>query len=155
MSSRVFELWIPGVPRPQGSLQIVTSKSTGQAFAKNSPKLIDYRNFAVHEYVKAWAGAPPLDEPLRLAVVFYLARAKSHYGTGKNSKKIKPSAPAWPQGMPDLDKLLRTQGDALTIARVISDDALIVELAARKRWEGYRGPGVHVGLSTLRVGGTP
>lgn len=142
-------VWIPGTPRPQGSLKIVTSASTGQAFAKNSNTLIEYRNFAVGEYAKAWGAQQPLETPVSLRLIFYLSRPKSHYGTGKNAKKLKPSAPRWPGGTPDTDKLIRAQADALTIARVVADDALFVEIAARKEWAGDRGPGVKTVIVAL------
>lgn len=144
-----FGVWIPGVPRPQGSLKIVTSASTGQAFAKNSATLIDYRNFAVGEYAKAWGEQSPLDVPVSVRAVFHLPRPKAHFGTGKNAGKIKPSAPRWPTGAPDLDKMLRTHGDAMTIARIVTDDALIVEIAARKSWAGERGPGAQISVVPL------
>ena len=55
-----------------------------------------------------------LDGPVIVTVDFYLPRPKSHYGTGRNAGALKPSAPAEHLTMPDLDKLTRAVGDALT-----------------------------------------
>lgn len=130
-----MQVWIPGLPRPQGSLKIVTSTSTGKPFAKNSQQLIEYRGLAVSIYSLQWVGQPPMSGPLLLECVFVLPRPKTHYGTGRNSGLIKKSAPAHPTSAPDLDKLVRTHGDALTIAGVIEDDAQIAQIRAVKTFQ--------------------
>jgi Holliday junction resolvase RusA-like endonuclease len=48
--------------------------------------------------------------------------------------------------MPDLDKLLRAIGDALTIAGVFADDSRIIEINASKSFADQRPPGVHIHL---------
>ena len=55
-----------------------------------------------------------------------MQRPKSHFGTGRNAGKLKPSAPKYPAVKPDVDKLSRAVHDALTIANVIDDDSRIV-----------------------------
>jgi Holliday junction resolvase RusA-like endonuclease len=57
-----------------------------------------------------------------------------HYGTGRNAELVKLSAPIFKATAPDSDKLIRLIGDALTIAGVIADDALIVRILAEKRY---------------------
>ena len=47
---------------------------------------------------------------------------------------LKPSAPRAKATAPDLDKLCRAIGDALTQSGVLRDDALIAEWVARKQW---------------------
>lgn len=74
-----------------------------------------------------WCGIlPPITGPLELEMVFYLARPKSHYRTGRNAHILRDSAPSYPHGTPDLSKLARATEDAIVSAGLIADDALIV-----------------------------
>lgn len=135
-------LWVPGTPRPQGSLKIVTARN-GRAFAKNSETTLSHRNHVVWCLSQEWDGAP-IQGAVRLLCRFDFARPKGHLGTGRNAGEVKPSAPAHHTTMPDLDKLLRLVGDALVVAGVLEDDSLIVELAGAKRWAGRKGPGTRI-----------
>lgn len=93
---------------------------------------------------------PLLDGFVSLECVFYLTRPKSHYGTGANEHRLKPTAPAMPNVKPDHDKLLRAVSDGLTQAgNVYTDDARIVDGIARKRY-GYP-PRVEITISELIV----
>lgn len=69
------------------------------------------------------AGTWPLEGPVKLAVSFTLPRPKSA-----------PKWRLWPDKKPDLDKLVRAIGDALTQSGAISDDAQIVLLSADKQY---------------------
>jgi len=55
-----------------------------------------------------------------------------------NSKRSVPmlrdTAPTYHVDKPDLDKLVRLVFDALTIAEVLTDDCVVVNLDAAKRW---------------------
>lgn len=64
----------------------------------------------------------PLDGPLGVRLDIYLPRPK------------KTKFPDFPAGTPDLDKLQRAIGDALTTAGTIRDDARIVSWHAHKHW---------------------
>lgn len=74
------------------------------------------------------------DTPLRVKLTFRLRRPKSHYGTGRNADKLKPSAPSYPAKRPDLDKLVRSTLDGLGESALYDDDSRIVELAVSKRY---------------------
>jgi Holliday junction resolvase RusA-like endonuclease len=94
-----------------------------------SSKLEPWRN-AVASYtmvarsrVRGWR---PLTGPIEVSMVFTLARPRSHYGTGANTGKLRPSAPLRPDVKPDLDKLARATGDALKMGQAYKDDALVV-----------------------------
>lgn len=52
--------------------------------------------------------------PVVLTARFYFKRPASHFGTGRNADKLKPSAPTLHGQSPDLAKLLRSLEDALT-----------------------------------------
>ncbi len=69
---------------------------------------------------------------------FVFPRALSHYGTGSNAGKLKPSAPQHHTKTPDLDKLIRSTGDSISdaVARVLLySDAQIVSIYATKRYQ--------------------
>lgn len=81
---------------------------------------------------EAYAG-PLLDGPLRVRLVFFRARPRSHYGSGRNAGVVKSSAPPYPSTRPDVLKLARGVEDALS-GVVWTDDARIVVELLEKRW---------------------
>ena len=58
-----------------------------------------------------------------VALTFYLRRPASHFGTGRNARKVKPSAPGIPisHRAGDIDKLTRSVLDGLTGALWVDD----------------------------------
>jgi Holliday junction resolvase RusA-like endonuclease len=62
---------------------------------------------------------------VHLALTFFFARPKSHYGTGRNAGVLKDSAPARHTKKPDLSKLTRAVEDALS-GIVYLDDSQVV-----------------------------
>jgi hypothetical protein len=54
---------------------------------------------------------------------FFIARPKSHFGTGKNAAVLKPNAPVDHLVAPDSTKFWRPTEDALTHAGVWQDDS--------------------------------
>ncbi len=77
----------------------------------------------------------PYDGAVAIDAVFYFARPKSHFGSGKNAEKMKPAAPAFPitRANGDGDKLARSLLDAIT-GSVIADDSQVADLRIRKRY---------------------
>jgi crossover junction endodeoxyribonuclease RusA len=69
-----------------------------------------------------------------VVIMFTLPRPRSHYGAGRNAGRIKESAPNFPAGRPDLDKLTRAVLDGLTAGGAWRDDAQVAELHASKEW---------------------
>ncbi len=132
-----------GEPAPQGSMAYKgKNKKTGKAIIthSNRDKLVTWRESVVEAAREALtdAGNPePMDGPLVLSARFFLRR-------GKTVKRPRPT------GAPDTDKLVRAVGDALTIARVIHDDARIVEFEFTGKWYADgRAPGVDVYVRDL------
>jgi Holliday junction resolvase RusA-like endonuclease len=132
-----------GKPVPQGSKRVFNGR------------LVDVK----HKDLRAWrdlvgqlaAASTPkfFTGPVYVALDFYLARPKGHYGSGKNSEMLKPSAPSVPNTKPDIDKLARAVLDALTGA-VIRDDSQVVVLVARKHYASLdHPPGVTVSLEEV------
>ena len=90
-----------------------------------------WRAHAITQLRAAWAGEPIL-HGVHVTARFVFARPKSHYRTGRNSHLLRDDAPAFKTSAPDLDKLQRALGDALTQAGVLRDDALIAQWTAVK-----------------------
>jgi Holliday junction resolvase RusA-like endonuclease len=73
------------------------------------------------------------DEPIAVDFTFKIRRPKSHFGTGRNAKTVKPSSPGSPGGVPDLDNYIKFYSDVLnTVAW--RDDSLICRIAASKEY---------------------
>lgn len=80
-----------------------------------------------------------LDCPVAVGLRFHVPRPRSHYGTGRNHDQLLPSAPRYPitnsagdTAKADIDKQVRAILDALTVARVIYDDARVVKLVVEQ-----------------------
>ena len=120
---------IPGTPQQQGSKR---SLGAGRPFIEANRNLAPWRADAIAYLQAEWRGRGPITEPVSVDVAFDFARPASHYGTGRNAGVLKPSAPSAKATAPDLDKLCRALGDALTQAGVLRDDALIAQWTAAK-----------------------
>lgn len=134
-----IELWVPGVPIPQGSLKAfvrphpIKHRGTGQcsggqgyvSMTSDNDNLKAWRDHvkAVAFAVRARHGMTTLDEPLEICATFFLPRPKSLHKTV-----------VYPIGKPDLDKLMRAIGDALTDAALIFDDSRFVNEITYKRY---------------------
>lgn len=121
---------------PQGSI----ARTPHGAKHSNEKTLLPWRNTVAAAAVRALAGQPASAAPLVVELLFFVARPKGHYGTGRNLETLRPAAPTFPTTNPDLDKLTRAVLDALT-GIVYRDDAQVIDVAASKR---YGSPGVHV-----------
>lgn len=87
----------------------------------------------------------PRDGALSVSMTFYMQRPKSHYFTSaKRRGQLKPNAPIFPTGKPDVLKLARSTEDALT-GIVWRDDCQTVSLQLAKEY-GER-PGVHINVT--------
>ena len=156
---RDLRVRVTGVPRPQGSKVAGVDPRTGKAFMRESSDgLASWRRTvqtAAMQALVKHGPTRPLDLPCEVVATFYLAHPKSHYGTGRNADRLKPSAPMYPvtRAHGDGDKLFRAVGDALTDAAAITDDSLIVDTHSRKRWAGEPGgllvPGVILTLTVM------
>jgi Holliday junction resolvase RusA-like endonuclease len=64
-------------------------------------------------------------------LTFSLRRPRGHY---RPNGMLRDAAPSFPTVKPDLDKLVRSTLDALTMSGVIEDDARIWGLSASKQY---------------------
>lgn len=129
-----LDLFVPGIPTPQGSKRAFVVKGRAVVVDDNKASLRSWRS-AVREDVARWIAEQPtwapLDEPVRIALTFTLARPVST-----------PKRVLYPYRKPDLDKLARGCFDAITEAGYWKDDARAVDIRARKTY-GDR-LGVHI-----------
>jgi crossover junction endodeoxyribonuclease RusA len=111
---------------------------------ESSAKVKPWRQDVKYAALETLGAGPPIQGPVDIHVTFYLARPKGHYGTGRNSGRLRDNAPKVPAGKPDLDKLLRSTCDALDEANVFMDDAQIVAVVMRKQFADGRPPGADI-----------
>ena len=128
-----FTFRVLGTPVPQGSVKAFGSK----VVANNEHALGSWRS----DVASAAQRAKPVDWDINSAVLlrceFVFPRPLSHYGTGKNATKLKPSAPRYHVKTPDVDKLVRGVADSIgdAVARVLlNNDSQIVSIYAAKRY---------------------
>lgn len=123
---------IPGTPQQQGS-----KRNVGKFSIEANANLAPWRADAIHLLRLAMVEQMVVQyvDPVRVTATFTYARPAGHYGTGRNASRVKDSAPYFKASAPDLDKLQRALGDALTQAGVVRDDALIATWVAIKAWD--------------------
>ena len=97
----------------------------------NEKNLKPWRDHAKTVLSGEWGATPLLTGPVHVRVTFAFPRPAYHFGSGRNADVLKASAPTYKISAPDLDKLQRAVGDALT-GTVIKDDALVAVWETRK-----------------------
>ena len=135
-------LHIYGEPAPQGSKRHV---GNGRMI-ESSQKVAPWRDAIVAEVKRRKLHTAQMNEPMAVDVCFFRPRPKSHFTA---AGEVKASAPDFPATIPDLDKLVRSTLDALTISGLITDDARIVELRAFKTFVDDRAEGADIHISTM------
>jgi Holliday junction resolvase RusA-like endonuclease len=124
---------VTGDPASQGSHAIMN----GRIVQVNSKKHKAWRTAIVNEVIATlppdWQ---PIDGPCELVVLFLMPKPAS----------VKRSAPSV---APDLDKLVRSVGDALAIAGVYTDDSRITRISARKLYAQGVEPGATITVKAL------
>jgi len=125
-----LDLFVAGKPAPQGSKRHVG----GGTMVESSKAVGDWRSVVAWTAANAYSGEP-LTGAVVLAVEFVMPRPKS-------LPKTRPTPPHTKR--PDVDKLLRAVGDALS-GVLWCDDSQVVEEVGRKRYaEPDERPGAHL-----------
>ena len=143
-----FTFSVLGTPVPQGSVRAYQSR----VIANNAEALASWRNDIA---VTAQRNKPTdwdTKAPVELRCVFVFPRPLHHFGSGKNSTKLKPLAPKHHVTTPDLDKLLRSCSDAIgdAVARVLlHNDSQICSIYATKRYATDDFLGAHITVTPL------
>ena len=146
------EIFIPviGIPAPQGSKRHVGNG----IMIENSKRVKPWRQVVKEAALNHYQGEV-IDQAVEIEIIFIFVRPKSHFGTGKNSRKLKPSAPVFvtSKGIGDIDKLQRSTYDALSESsggNVLKDDSLIVQNRNSKRYcVAGENPGAKIIIRTL------
>lgn len=154
----IFDIFIPGHPRPAGSKTAYLIKDKfGRPVKKNGREIIvvtdasgkrgkEWRKTIKVTAQEATQGAPLLTGPLLVCMTFYMPRPKNHYGTGKNAERLKDSSPTYHTTKPDLLKVARAVEDALTGVCYVDDSQIVTEqLQKRYADDGNMGVSVQVG----------
>ena len=138
---------VNGIPTTQGSKRGFVNPKTQRVIIvdDNKPELKRWRQDVIDAAKALRSGAwVPLDAAIELEVTFVLPRPQVHYG----AHGLKPNAPHYVKGKPDLDKLVRAIMDAITIAGLWRDDGRVASLITRKVYGDEPGCDVWVGLLT-------
>lgn len=139
---RRIEFTVHGQAQPAGS-KTPGVTSTGRRYVRDAnPAASDWKRQVADRAGEAMDFADisgMLEGPLLAIFEFYRTRPKSHFGTGRNATKLKPSAPSHPTGAPDTLKLARAVEDAMQDV-VYRNDAQIVS----ERIEKHYGERAHV-----------
>jgi len=150
----VIEFFVPGCPVPGGSKRAFPVHGRDGRIHMNvadtsGPKGKEWRaairlaagQALTNAGILPYEGSHiPSMRPLRLSLLFFVRRPKSHYG----KRGLLPRAPLWPTTKPDVLKLARAIEDACT-GILWRDDAQIVEEELRK---GYA-DGVPIGVRII------
>lgn len=135
-----------GTPAPKGSKRGFFNQHTKRvSLVESSSAEKPWRQDVAAAALAARNGAPPLDGPLVLRLVFTMPKPKS----------APKSRRTWPDRKPDIDKLQRSVLDALVSAGAIADDARVVEVSRCAKVfpgedpEALEAPGVRIDIATL------
>ena len=149
MPDYTHTFFIPGTPVPGGSKTAFKHPHTGRIIitdAAGKPNKL-WRQVVAATAREHYQG--PIEHgAIELQLVFYLARPKGHFGTGKNLGVPKDTAPRYCLKRPDTLKLARAVEDALT-GVVWHDDSQIVHEHLFKRWSDDGRTGCDVTINFL------
>ncbi len=142
---------VHGKPQPAGSKRafpfIKKNGRLGVSVSDANKNAKPWQAVVTAAALDAMNGRELLRGPLSATFNFYVSRPKSHFGSGKNSGVLKPSAPKYPVTRPDAIKLCRGAEDALT-GIVYRDDSQIVREVIEKN---YGQPHVEITVSQLET----
>lgn len=128
----MIEFFVPGQPRPGGS-KTTGARKDGTRFCRPAnPRTKPWMEVVSIVARQHYRGAA-LASPLRVTMVFYRIRPKSHYRTGKNRLLLRVDAPAHPATKPDLTKTVRSTEDALE-GIIFRNDSQVVEQSNCKKF---------------------
>jgi len=125
-----------GEPKPKGSMKCVGGRGKVKHQLVESVDDGGWRGVVAggaRRFVHEKAGE---HQSVYVEMTFSLSRPQSHYGTGRNARRVANSAPLWPtlQGVGDSDKLARLVLDALQDAGVLRNDAQVRPLYVDKAY---------------------
>jgi len=124
----MFSVFVPGVPRPQGSKKAF-NRGGRIVLVEASAGLPAWRQAIITEIQKQ--DKPQFQTAVSVSIHFYIPRPKS--------VKRKDMTVA-----PDIDKLARGVLDALTISGIIIDDSYVTRLTCTKKYADAQQEGAFI-----------
>lgn len=122
----MIEITIPGIP-------IGKARHRHTKWGAYSPQS-EVERGVIWEIKKQIGDYKPTEKPLRLSLDAYFPRAKSHYGTGRNSLMVKKSSPTYHTKKPDIDNIFKFYMDCMN-GILYKDDAQVVAVdRSEKHW---------------------
>lgn len=155
LTRRRLNLFIRGNPETQGSLKVVGRLGeSARIVDSNGKALAAWRNNVQAELMQAWRPNKPIAGAVRVDYVFYAQTKIRRIYPWMRDPETGLYRMAT-NGVKDADKLARTIGDALTLAGVVADDGLIVDVRSRKFFAAPPDtpPGVQIQLWELTPAG--
>jgi Holliday junction resolvase RusA-like endonuclease len=122
----VCSIKIPIQPIPQKRHR--NARRNGKTF-QYDPSSKDKAHFK--KLVSSLYSGDILMDPVSVSIIFGFSRPKSHYGSGKNSGKLKSGVETYVKRRPDIDNLLKFVFDSCN-GLLWHDDSLICEVQTRK-----------------------
>jgi Holliday junction resolvase RusA-like endonuclease len=136
----VYEFFVSGEPKPQGSMRAITVSGRARVFHDSSKSLKSWRKKISERASEELDGNFGYDEPVGVWLEFLLSRPKT---VGRDLPETKP----------DLDKLVRAVLDALESSGMIANDSRVVQIFSSKVYaERDESPGVRIMLVSEREG---
>lgn len=153
---RVASFWVPG--EPVGAPRMIPKLIAGHARAvPYNPKrksdgkypIEDWKNNIKH-FAFGKGPREPFNCPVKVDILFYFPRPKSHYRTGKYADQLKPNAPIFHESKPDKDNAEKLVLDVLTKSGWWADDSRVVTGTPTKLYHGQDGkPGAMITVSVI------
>jgi Holliday junction resolvase RusA-like endonuclease len=131
MGKILYQLFVNGVPKAQPRPRMTASGHVYNPDSADAWKEIVRMAFVLFH-------KPPITNPVRLRVSFFLPRPKAMKGEAAVPHTKKP----------DVDNLLKAVMDSMTVAGVWKDDALVFETLAGKYYTGKK-TGAQITVETL------
>ena len=122
----MIQVFVPGVPQPQGSKNGYL-RGGRVVLVEANKKLPAWRKLVKEKLEAANASCQPFTGAVSLDVMFFMPRPKS----------VKRELPTV---KPDTDKLIRAINDSATDAGILLDDSQVVEIVAYKFYEAENLP---------------
>lgn len=134
MSEGHCQFFVPGTPRPAGSKKAFKHKRLDRIIVTD---MSGHKGKVWRKIVQAYChqnfNGPPWEGAVHMEYNFVLQRPKSHFGTGKNSERIKAKSPHYHLQKPDVLKLARAVEDALS-GCLFKDDCTTTTIVMSKIW---------------------
>jgi len=130
----MFQIFIEGNPRPQGSKKAFARGKTIVLVEANKDLPAWREHMTQMLQLKQLEETQPFTTAVNVALTFWLERPKS----------VKRQ---YPTGTYDIDKLTRAVLDSVTKAGVWRDDSDVVDLSVRKTYADNHAPGVLISIT--------